>query len=314
MKRVVFILFLLLAFIFTMASENTIAIFDYDDRLDQPDTLAKYIEEMIKTQIPDTGVDQFSGKGDDVTARAVMTKIDTGQYRVIILITSDAVIIAKHSQVKTPTLFANANNPLGLGFSTLKAPGGTMSGASYYVPVEKKLSFFKKISPGIKKIGFLFDDTNKSRDIEVSETRTACSKLGLEFNLVLIKEKGELKEAVQKLLAKGVDSVVITTSSVLYSNISEFYTLCVAANVPLFSFHTTGVTNGAIASLGVDYNVLAEKELMPMIKDVIAGKNPGAMDIRFISNPDIYLNLKSARDIDLVVSEEIIMSAKKVLK
>ncbi len=299
---------------FPATAQNKVAIFDYDDRLEQKDTLAKYIEGLITTQIPGTAVKQFSGKADEETSATVMKQIDSSGYKLVVLITSDAVVVAKHYLIKTPALFANANNPLGLGFMSIKTPGGNISGASYYVPVENKIAFFKKIVPGIKKAGFLFDDLDKSRDIELKETRDAAGKLGIEFLTVLVKDKGELKGAVQKLLGQGADSIIISTSSLLYENIGEFYGVCVEKKVPLFSYHTKGVANGAIASLGVDYNVLAEKELMPMLKEVLAGKNPGTLDIRFTPTPDIYINVKSAKDIGMVIPSAIISKAKTVIR
>jgi putative ABC transport system substrate-binding protein len=313
-KKLLFVLASVFLVTSLLSAQAKVAIFDYDDRLELPDTLAKQIAGLIKDQIPGTVVDQYSGKANDKTSAEALTKIDGAGYALAILITSDAVIVGKHYLLKTPSLFANANNPLGLGFSSTKAPGGLMSGSSYYVSVDKKMAFFQKILPSLKRPGFVFDGTDKSRDIELAESRTVAKTLGLSFESAVIRDKTELKGAVNGLLAKGVDAVILTTSGMMYDNVADIYGATVDKKVPVFSFHTKGVTNGAVAALGVDYYVLAQKKLMSMVKAVLGGKSPGALDIQFTDTADVYLNLKAAKDFGVAVPADLVAGAKKVIQ
>ena len=128
-------------------AEWRVAVFDYDNRLEQPDTVAKYIEQQLKEAEPELRIEQYSGKGNEAIAVKMLKQLDQAGYDLIITVTSDALTLAHHFLKKTPTLFTNANNPLFLGFETLDAPGGNISGASYYVPIAKQIACFQQIQP-----------------------------------------------------------------------------------------------------------------------------------------------------------------------
>jgi putative ABC transport system substrate-binding protein len=167
-----FFLIVLVSLLFPSAVQaQRVAIFDYDDRLDDKTTIARYIEKKLTEQKKELSVDQFSGKENTPHSIKVLERLDKAGYDLIITITSDALIIANHIIKQTPTLFTNVTNPLSLGFQTLGPPGRMISGASYYISVDKQLTFYQTLLPDLKKIGFIFDQHNKSKKVELPEVR-----------------------------------------------------------------------------------------------------------------------------------------------
>ncbi|MCP4673241.1 MAG: hypothetical protein GY857_18270, partial [Desulfobacula sp.] len=186
MKNYFFISIFILIFSHTNADAYKIAVFDFDDRLNKKQTTAKYLEKNLIRADKDILVYQFSGKGDVTHSVKIMKELDNGGYNLIIIITSDALIIAHHVIKKTPTLYTNVNNPLSLGYQSLGPPGGNISGASYYVSIEKQLMLYKKIFPNLNTMGFIFDKNNKSKKAELPEVRQACKKLGIRYAISVV--------------------------------------------------------------------------------------------------------------------------------
>jgi putative ABC transport system substrate-binding protein len=301
------ILYFIVSLPYAQAQVHRVAVFDYDDRLDQQQSTAKYIERQLTEKVPAIALDQYSGKEDLSTSIRVLQALDKKGYDLIITITSDALIVAQHVIKQTPTLFTNVNNPLFLGFDSLGQPKGLISGASYYISVEKQLDLYLAILPNLKKMGFIFDLNNKSKQVEIPEVRQVCEKIGLHYKIEVVKRKEELERAVQRLLANGAEAVTIGSSDLLYNNISRFIAPCTASRVPVFSFNKKGVDFGAIAALSSDYKQMVDSLLIPMALEVLENKkSPGDMPIAFLKENRIFINLTQAGKINLPIPRQIL--------
>lgn len=310
MKALLFVIYISL-FSLSAHAGNRIAIFDFDDRLYQEKTVAKYIEKKLLKMNKDLKITQFSGKGKNTVALKVLKKIDNLEFNLIILVTSDALLIAQHLVTKTPVIFTNVNNPLFFGFKDLKKPGGNISGASYYVPIDKQLELFLQIQPKMNKVGGIFDAKNQSSHVEIRETRNAFRKLGLQFIPTIINSENDLQKVTKKLIAKKVDAIIITSSDTIYNNIGKIKLLTNQAQIPIYSFNRKAVESGAVASLSSDYYLMVDQLVIPMVKEVLfQRKNPGTMPIRFIDENILDLNLTSAKALGLTIPEELIKRAK----
>lgn len=290
-----------------------VAIFDFDDRLHEADTIAKYLEKTLQEQEPNVEVTHYSGEGDEKAAVETIKQLDRAGYDLILTITSDALILAQHFLKKTPTLYTNVNNPLFLGFTTLGAPGQNISGASYYVPIMQQLEFFKKIQPDLGTLGFIFDEENRSRQAEVGETRDSCNALGLNYAIRLMTNPQELAPKVEELIAKGVDAIVVTSSETIYTNIRLFKSLCDRAGIPIYSYHRKAVEQGAVAALASDYYLMVEKLVAPMALRILReGVSPGSMPAAFLDENLMFINLTEAEKLGIRIPEEILKQAVEI--
>ncbi len=292
-------------------AEKRIAIFDYDDRLDKQGTVAKHIEKKLLEMDKSLKISQHSGKENDKIAKKALERLDKEQFDLIITVTSDALLIARHVVKKTPVIFTNANNPLFLGIKSLEKPGKNISGASYYVPVLKQLELFLQIQPDMNTVGGIFDAGNKSRHVEVRESRNAFKKHGLKLIPQIVHSADELPEATKALVAKKVDAILITSSGTLYNNVDKIKAVTDPAKIPIYSYHRKGVPTGAVASLSSDYYLMVDRLVIPMASDVLyQGITPGTMPVRFLNENILSLNLTSAKALGLHIPEELIKSAK----
>ncbi|MCP3924988.1 MAG: hypothetical protein GY714_20615 [Desulfobacterales bacterium] len=302
-------LFLVKIFIVSAYCENyKVAIFDYDLRSKTELTVAKHIEKRLKKSgLKFSKIDQFTGEENEKKALKVLKKLEASNYDLIITITSDAMIPGLHKVKKTPWLFTNVNNPKFFGISNLKKPGRNVSGVTYYIPVTRQIKFFKEILGGkLKKLGLIFDYHAKSRKAELREFRAAAKKLGIAYEIELIKNKSDLSDATNKLLKSKVDAIVLTSSGRVYKNADLVVGITSVKKIPVFSVNKKGVIKGAISALASDYYVMVDECLIPMAKEVLKnGKSPGAMPVRNIKKPMVYLNTTQAKKIDLVIPRKV---------
>jgi putative tryptophan/tyrosine transport system substrate-binding protein len=290
-----------------IAADQRVAIFDYDDRVNDPKSLSFHIESRLKAMFTDIKISQYSGHNDEAYSVEVLSEIEKEGFDLVILLTSDALILAQHTLLETPTLYSNVNNPLILGFRTLGPPGGNISGASYYIPVRKHLSVYQAIQPSLQRPGFLFDKNNHSRKAEVPEAREACTELGLRFDMEFVEDKGELQRAATALISRGVDALIAASSGTIYENIGVFRHLADQAAVPIYSFYKNGVLNGALAALSSDYFRMSDELLIPMACKVLIDKvSPGNMPTAFLKKNKLFINRPYAQKLGLEIPRRLL--------
>jgi putative tryptophan/tyrosine transport system substrate-binding protein len=288
---------------------HRVAIFDFDKRKVFPDPLDRYIETRLRERFKDIVVAHYSGQGDERHSVKLLQDIEAEGYDLVITRTSDALIIAQHTLFKTPTLYTNVTNPLLLGFKTIGPPGGNISGASYYIPVEKHLRLYKAVYPAMQKPGFIFDRRNKSRKVEVPETRKACTSLGLKFEIEFVDGREQLKAAADALMLRGADAIVCASSGTIYENIRLFLEDANRKGVPVFSFYKMGVPEGAVAALSSDYFRMADELLLPMAVKVLEDKvSPGALPAAFLHKNSLFVNRLQAQRLNIAIPPEIAQS------
>jgi len=290
------------------ASSLRVAVFDFDKRTRFPDALGQYIEDRLMAIDKNISVVHFTAEGSETNAVKILSDLDRGGFALIIVRTSDALIIAQHTIMKTPTLYTNVNNPKILGFQTLGPPGGNISGVSYYIPIDNHLAVYKTILPSLKKLGFLFGRHNQSRKAEVPEARTACADLGLTFDSEFIALSDQLPEAVKRLVTRGADAIVVASSGIIYENIRMFLDITNRARIPVFSFYKAGVNEGAVAALSSDYFAMADRLLIPMARRVLLENVwPGDMQAAFLKQKKLFLNTCQVKKLGIEISTQALI-------
>lgn len=286
--------------------QTRVAIFDFDARNPESLSDATYIQQRLIEIDSKLVIDHYSAGGDELRAIATLKEIDERGYALLILITSDALRIANHFVSRTPCLFTNVNNPLFLGIRDLAEPGHMRSGVTYYVPIKDQIAFFLTVVPGTKRIGFVFDDTNASRDVELRETRNECANAGVEPYFALVTRKEELPAAAQDLIAHRVEMIVLSSSDVVYNNVAMILPITDPAKVPLFSFNSKAVPLGAVGSLASDYRVIIDTLLLPMaIRVLQEGTDPGTLPVARVSEPFIYVNRTKASQLGIDIPTDV---------
>lgn len=291
-------------------AQYRVAIFDFDDRSSEAMPQAVVVENEIRKLDEKVRIVQFSAMGDVRRAMVLADQIDSSHFDLAIVISSDALRVAKFRLNKTPFLFTNVNNPLFLGYSSLETPGQHSSGVTYYVAIEKQLNFFRKIVPHIQKIGFIFDDDAVSRRPEFKESRAYCLYHNLGFFAKLIHSADEVGLAARELLGAGVDAIVLTSSGLVYDHTPAVVAETNAEKIPVFSYNRKAVQFGAIASLASDYTAMNTQLLPAMIRRVMKeGANPGNLPVQSIKNPASTINETAAKALGIVIPPEILKSA-----
>jgi ABC-type uncharacterized transport system substrate-binding protein len=158
----------------------------------------------------------------------------------------------------------------------------------------------------MQKPGFIFDALNKSRKVEVPESRKACSALGLNYEIEFVDRREQLPRAAKALMDRGADAIICASSGTVYENIHLFLEDADRSGVPVFSFYKMGVPDGAVAALSSDYFRMADELLLPMAFKVLEDKvSPGSLPAAFLDKNSLFVNRTQAQRFNITISPAI---------
>ncbi len=236
---------------------------------------------------------------------------------VLVAITTPTAQAAAANTKDIPIVFAAITDPVKASLITqYKKPGGNITGVSDAAPIATQLVLFKKIVPGLKKIGFVYNPGLDNALATLGWLKEEGAKLGIEVVESPAPTVNEVLIATKKLVGK-VQAIYVPNDTTVISGISGIIKIGQDTNTPIFAGETGHVEAGVIASVGLDYfahGVVAGK----MVADILDGKKVGDIDAliayKNVTEFKIVLNLESAEKMGVTIPADVIATATQVFK
>lgn len=255
-----------------------------------------------------------SAQGSMLMAGQIATKFAGSSADIVIAVaTGSAQSLSKYARNKDIKLiFSSVTDPLSAKIvKNLQEPGNNTSGVSNLVPLKPQLELFKKIQPNLKRLGFLYNPSELNSVSLIEKLKVIC----LECHIVLVtqiasKSTDVLQSATK--LAAGCDAIFISNDSTALSALPVIIQAANAAGVPVYVSDTDAVKLGAVAALGPNQYDIG-RQTAKMAIDVLSGADINKMPIQFPTNIDLYLNPSAALKVGLIIPDDVLAKATKVI-
>jgi putative ABC transport system substrate-binding protein len=255
-----------------------------------------------------------SAQGSATLARQIAQKfINQNPDIVVGVATVAAQSFAKYSrQNKTKLIFSSVTDPIEAGLvNDLKQPMNNTSGVSNFVPLEPQLELFKKIQPNLKKLGFLYNPGELNSISLIKKLEEICPKLGITLVTQSASNSSDMPQSATKL-AQNCDAIFISNDNTALGALPTIIKSATSVRIPVYVSDTDSVAIGALAALGPNqYNV--GRQTGKMIIRVLKGADINTQEIEFPDKSDLYLNLAAAAKIGLIIPQNVLDEASKIL-
>lgn len=115
------------------------------------------------------------------------------KVNIIVPITTPSALGAAKSTKSIPIIFGAVTDPVGVGLvPNLERPEGNITGTSDRWPIEKQIQLFKKLLPGLQRLGMIFRPGDDVSKIGVDTVQTLSSKYGFEVELAPCSDPGQV--------------------------------------------------------------------------------------------------------------------------
>ena len=248
-----------------------------------------------------------SAQANAALASQIATKfINQGADVVVGVGTVTAQSFLKYTQSdKAKLVFSSVTDPVQAGIAQdLLKPGKNVSGVSNFVELEPQLELFRKIQPGLKTLGVLYNP-GEANSLSINKRlETICQKMDIKLILQSPNKTADMPQAATKL-ASTVDAILAALQSVV--------SIANKAKIPVYVSDTDSVELGALAALGPNqYQVGLQTGAI--VARTLNGEELAKIPVEFANKTELYLNKDAARAIGIQFPEEILSKASKIIE
>jgi putative ABC transport system substrate-binding protein len=234
---------------------------------------------------------------------------------VIIAVTNLGAGELKKATSTIPIVFILSYDPVGQGFvESLAHPGGNATGTSL-MAVDlsgKRLELLKQAVPNLSRVALLTDPkTDPVRERTIKAHQAAARALGITLWSVDLAGPGDVERAFTKIAQDHADGVVLGTGSAMW-NMRERIGASAIMHKPAVTYISEEVPYGLLMSYGQDFPDFFCRA-MAYTDKILKGAKPADLPIEQPTKFKLVLNLKTAKALDLMIPQTLIVSADEVI-
>ena len=258
---------------------------------------------------------RFAGAQVDKIEEAIIALVPQVD---LLVVWGNAAIPAKKLAGGVPTVFISIGFPVELGLvQSLAHPGGNMTGIAAEAALEingKRLQILKEIVPDLKRVAVLRDVADRmAAGLEWTALDQAARELGLTLVPVDIRSADELETAFAGIKKSGAEALFVTRTALLANAGKQIADLAIAAHLPSCDPFRRMVIAGGLVSLDAD-RLAMTRPAAAQIDKIIKGTSPADIPVEQPTRYELYINLKTARLLNLTIPPTLLALADEVIE
>lgn len=251
---------------------------------------------------PTTSVKEYNLNGQLPEGREIARALRASPPDLIFAVGLKAAMATKLEIFDQPVVFCMVLNP-----ETHGLPAPNMTGIAVRLPAETQLTALRSAIPHRTRVGVLYDEDHSGDFIR--QAHRAAKQQGLELLAVPVRRQEEIPHAVRALLPKiDVLWLIQDQTVVSESAIPFFLESTLDAKVPLFTFSSTLVQQGALGALVLDPWTVGQQAAHIALSR-LTGRSASTGLLQTPERPQLALNVKSAEHLGLALPPEQIRVA-----
>jgi putative tryptophan/tyrosine transport system substrate-binding protein len=214
-----------------------------------------------------------------------------------------------------PIVMAAIGDPVGLGLVTnLARPGGNVTGLSNMSGdlAGKRLELLKEAVPAARRIAVMMHPDDPIVPIQVKDINATAARIGVELEIIPVRHAQELERAFQRAVhwrAQGLLRLA-GQATVIGPATAE---LALKHRLPSMLLLRQDVEAGALMSYFTDHQALFRRAATYVDK-ILKGSKPGELPIEQPLKFEFYVNLKTAKQIGLMIPPNLLARANRVIR
>jgi putative ABC transport system substrate-binding protein len=254
------------------------------------------------------------GRNDRLTKLA--TELVTLKVDVIVVVGGQAAEAAKQATNSIPIVFTLVNDPIKAGLVASHArPGGNATGlTSVSQDISgKRLELLKEAIPKVSRVAVMYDPGDPAKILEFKEAQTAAAHLQMQLQALEVRSVGEFDSAFKTATRAKIGAVLVLPTSILISNQKQIAELALKNRLPTMFAYGQLMDRGGLMSYGPDYTDL-NRRAATYVDKILKGSKPGDLPVEWPMKFELFINLKTAKEIGLTIPPNVLARADKVIK
>jgi putative ABC transport system substrate-binding protein len=246
-----------------------------------------------------------------LAAELVRLKVD-----LIVTAASPPTRAARELTSTIPIVMAFDDDPVGSGFvASLARPGGNVTGLSS-LALEiggKQLELLKEIIPRLSRVAILGTSTVPHYANVVKEIDVTAKALDVKVQDLDVLNASGLENAFGAASKALAGAVLVIGSPILNSHRQQIVVLAAKSRLPAIYSRPEYVQDGGLLYYGTSFPDLFRRAATYVDK-ILKGAKPAELPIEQPTKFDFIVNLKTAKQIGLIIPPNVLARADKVIR
>jgi putative ABC transport system substrate-binding protein len=240
------------------------------------------------------------------------------RLKVDVLVTpgTPAAIAAKNATRTIPIVFFRVSDPVPLGLvDSLSRPGGNVTGFTEISEVlaGKRLELFKETVPKLSRVAVLWNPQNPGNAQQWKESQLPARELGLQLHSMEVSSADKYEGAFKEAVKARSSALLVAQDALAGSNLKLIADLAIKHRLPASYPRGEFVDNGGLMSYGPDPDE-SLRRVASMIDKILKGAKPADLPVEQPTKFELAFNLKTAKQIGVIIPQSLLYRADKVIK
>jgi putative ABC transport system substrate-binding protein len=257
----------------------------------------------------------FPGPQPDKIEEAIISLLP--QIDLLVVQGTIGAVGAKKVAGGMPTVFVGVGAPVEIGLvDSLAYPGGNLTGVTFEAAAEtygKRLQLLKEIVPDLKRVAVLRAVGDPNVGFAMTSLDAAAPELGVTLVPIDLKSADDVEAAFTKMKKSEADALLAIAGALTFTIDREIADRALAAHLPLCSAFRDTVLAAGLVSLGPDLPSIA-RQAATQIHKIIKGARPADIPVEQPTRYDLYINLETARLLNLTIPPTLLAGADEVIE
>jgi len=227
-----------------------------------------------------------------------------------------AALAAKAATSVIPIVTVVVGDPVSARLiASLDRPGGNVTGTSSLASdlPGKELELLKEIVPHLSRVAVLFNPTNTSHAPLVKELEAAAAILRIRVQSFSVRAPDEIESAFAKMATDPAEALVILDDPLMSVQRRGIVELAMLQRLPTVSTERSYAEAGALLSYGASFSDLFRRAATYVDK-ILKGAKPADLPVERPTKFELVINLKTAKNLGLVIPATMLARADEVIE
>jgi putative ABC transport system substrate-binding protein len=244
-------------------------------------------------------------------AELIALKVD-----VIVTAGTPAALAVRRATTAIPLVMVAVGDPVGSGLvKSLARPGGNLTGLVSIAPdlEGKRLELLTEVVPKLSYVAFLLNPANAFHVTSEKQARTAAKALHLKVEFFPVQADSEFDRAFQAMSSHRPGALVMLADRLFLHHRARIVEFAARNRLPTVYAYTELVEAGGLMSFGPSYPGMHRRAAY-FVDRILKGAKPADLPMEQPSKFELFINLRTARALGLVIPQAILLRADDLIQ
>jgi putative ABC transport system substrate-binding protein len=239
------------------------------------------------------------------------------KVEVIVAANNVAIRTAQKATKTIPIVMLTSIDPVEAGYvESFARPGGNITGFTHLARdlSAKRVELLKELLPRLSRAGILWDADGPGSAVAFKEYEGAARAFKLELRSLEIRgPKPDFAAAFQAAKTARLEALIVVANPLMGQHAKQIFELAIRNRLPSMSEGTRYVQADGLISYGTNLTDLYRRAAGYVV-EVLKGAKPGDLPVKLAEKFELFINLRTAHQIGVVIPQHVLIQADKVIK